>query len=159
RGDFGGWQNLLGTLSPLMLYLIPSIAGCILADWRRYSVAQLAFVVMGLAFTFFYTFSAGTRSVFASTVVLSLGSYIMFSEKIDPRRIAVLFAVAAGILYLSAYYMLQFREVGIDAYLEGDGEVGGFRSETLYIDGNLPVISRLTDIFPEQTPYLGLEIA
>src|SRR5262249_18094094 len=32
-------------------------------------------------------------------------------------------------------------------------------SQTLHIDNNLSVISRLTDVFPEQTPYLGLEIA
>src|SRR5215471_4941989 len=78
RGDLGGWQTILGTLSALVLYLIPSIAGCILADWRRHSAAQLAFVGFGVAFTPFYTFSGGTRSTFAITVVLLLVSYIMF---------------------------------------------------------------------------------
>src|SRR6516165_4260593 len=90
RGDMGGWATILGTLSSLVLYLIPSIAGCILADWRRHSTAQLAFVGFGVAFTLFYTFSGGTRSVFAITVVLLLGSYIMFSQKIGLRHMAVL---------------------------------------------------------------------
>jgi hypothetical protein len=159
RGEFGGWQALLGTLSALVLNLIPLIAGCILADWRRYSTARLAFVAFGVAFTLFHTFSGGTRSVFAITVLLLLGSYIMFSQKIGWRRIAVLFALTAGVLYLSAYYMLQFREFGMDAFLRGDSEVEGYKSQTLFIDNNLVVISRLTEIFPEQTPYLGIEIA
>jgi hypothetical protein len=163
RGDFGGWQTLLGTLSGLVLYLIPLIAGCILADWRRYSTARLAFVAFGAAFTLFFTFSGGTRSVFAVTVVLLLGSYVVFSEKISWRRIAVLFALTAGVLYLSAHYMLQFRTIGMDAYLhlQGDWEVEGavVKSETLFIDNNLVTISQLTEIFPEQAPYLGFEMA
>jgi oligosaccharide repeat unit polymerase len=159
RGALGGWQDLLATLSPLVLYLIPAIAGCILADWRRYSAVQLTFVVLGVAFTFFYTFAAGTRNIFAINVVLLLGSYIMTSEKIAWRRIAVLFALTAGVLYFSAYYMLQFRQVGIDAYLQGQGDAEEFESQTLFIDNNLPVISRLTEVFPEQIPYLGLEMA
>ena len=163
RGAVGGWEDLLGTLSPLVIYLIPLIAGCILADLRRYSVAKLAFVTLGLVFTFFYTFSAGTRTVFAITVVLLLGSYIMFSQRIGPRRIAVLFALTAGVLYLGAYYMVQFREIGIDTYLRLEGgrdvEVEGWKSQTLFIDNNLVTISQLTEIFPEQTPYLGLEMA
>src|SRR5262249_19106549 len=137
------------------LNLIPLIAGCILADRRRYSAAQLAFVVLGMAFTFFYTFSAGTRSAFAITVMLLLGSYIMFSQKISWRRIAVLLALTACLLYSSAYYMLQFRNIGMGSYFQGESD-SGWKSETLFIDYNLVTISRLTEIFPEQTPYLGL---
>jgi hypothetical protein len=157
RGDLGGWATILGTLSGLVLYLIPSIAGCIFADWRRYSAAQLAFVGFGVAFTLFYTFSAGTRSVFAIILLLLLGSYIMFSQKIGWRHMAALFALTAGVLYLSAYYMVQFRSIGMEAYLEGARE--DWKSETLFIDSNLVTISQLTEIFPELTPYLGLEIA
>ena len=157
RGDLGGWQTNLGTLSSLVLYLIPSIAGCIFADWRRHSAAQLAFVGFGVAFTLFYTFSGGTRSSFAITVVLLLGSYIMFGRKIGWRRVAVLFTLTAGVLYLSAHYMLQFRQIGMDAYLQGTRE--GWKTETLFVDNNLVTISRLTEIFPELTPYIGLEMA
>jgi oligosaccharide repeat unit polymerase len=158
RGNFGGWQDLLGTLGGLVLYLIPLTAGCIFAEWRRYSTTQLVLVVFGVAFTLFYAFSGGTRSVFAITVVLLLGSYIMFAEKIGLRRIAVLFTLTAGVLYLGAYYMVQFRDVGVDAYLQSDSEVEGYKSQTLFIDNNLVTISQLTEIFPEQTPYLGLEM-
>src|SRR5262249_26071340 len=78
--------------------------------------------------------------------------------KISWRRITVLFTLTASVLYLSAYYMVQFRNVGMDAYLQGDSQ-GGWKSETLFIDYDLVTISRVTEIFPEQTPYLGLEMA
>jgi hypothetical protein len=159
RGELGGLQDILGTVTGLLLYLIPAIAGCILADWRRYSVVQLVFVVFGVAFTLFYSFSGGTRSVFAVNLILALGSYIIFKHKIRWGRVAVLFALTAGMLYLSAYYMLQFRTIGLEAYLLGSREVQGYRTETLFIDRNLPVISFLTEVFPERLPYLGFEMA
>ena len=61
------------------------------------------------------------------------------------------------LLYVGAYYMLQFRRVGLEGYLEGRGELAGYKEETLFIDLNLPVISRLTDVFPERVDYLGSE--
>ena len=157
RGDLGGGETFLGTLASLVLYLIPPIAGCIFANSRRYSAARLAFVGFGVAFTLFYTFSGGTRNIFAITLLLLLGSYLMFSQKIGRSRVAVLFALTAGMLYLSAYYMVQFRQVGLDAYLQG-ATGRGWKTETLFIDNDLVTITQLTEIFPEQIPYLDSKL-
>jgi hypothetical protein len=71
---------------------------------------------------------------------------------------ATLSALTASLLYLSAYYMLQFRKVGMNAYLQGATEAG-WQTQTLFVDNNLVTISQLTEIFPELNPYLGLEMA
>ena len=69
RGALGGWQDLLATLGDLLIYVLPPLAGCILADWRRYSLPRLVLVAAGLAFTLFYGFAGGTRNVSSTFTV------------------------------------------------------------------------------------------
>jgi hypothetical protein len=140
----------------LLLYLVPAIAGSIIAHRSRYTSSQIAIVTVGLAFTLFFAFSSGTRNVFATYLIEFVGSYALLRGGISWRYVVFLACLTAGILYLSAYYMLQFRQVGLSAYIEGD--VGGYRKDTLVIDGNLVTISMLTDVFPDTIQYLGLEV-
>ena len=160
RGQLGGWGDLLGEVGNLLLYLIPAIAGSVVAHRSKYTALQIAFVLLGLAFTFFYAFSAGTRNVFAIYLIIFSASYVLFKREIRWRNVALLSCLIAGSLYVASYYMLQFRQFGLAAYIESGGKgVGGFREETLFIDNNLPVISLLTDAFPNQFQYLGSELA
>src|SRR5262249_10909443 len=130
----------------------------VLAARSQYTASQIAFVVLGLAFTLFYGFAGGTRNVFAIYLIIFFGSYVMLKRGIRWRNIALLSCLTAASLYFSAYYMLQFRQVGLEQYIER-GDIEGFRKETLFIDNNLPVISLLTDIFPNHIQYLGSEFA
>jgi hypothetical protein len=154
---YTGWQDLLTTVGDLVLYVVPLLAGCIVADRRGYSWPQLVIATAALAFTLFLGFAGGTRNVFAIYVILFVGAYIMFSPKIGWKRITLLSAVTAAVLGLSSYYMLQFRTVGLEAYMNGQTD-SGFRTETLFIDNDLPVIGVLTEIFPDRIPYLGSEM-
>lgn len=159
RGTLGGWRDLLGTLSDLLLYILPVTAGCIFADRHRYSLPQLVIVAAGLSFTLFSGFAGGTRNVFVIYFVLFVGAYIMFHSKMSWKRVTLLLGVTGSVLGLSSYYMLQFRNVGLEAYIAGDTDIKGFDKGTLFIDNNLPVIGMLTDIFPDRIPYLGSEMA
>jgi oligosaccharide repeat unit polymerase len=159
RGNLGGLTDLLATIGDLLLYFVPVLAGCILADWRRYSLFQLAAVGFGLAFTLFYGFTGGTRNVFAVYLVLFIGAYIIFSPKLGWKRMTLLLLATGGVLGLSSYYMLQFRTVGLEDYISGDSDVRGYRKDTLFIDNNLPVIGMVTNIFPDRIPFLGFEMA
>jgi hypothetical protein len=159
RGALGtGWTDLLATVGYLLSYVLPLLAGCILADRHHYSLPQLVVVTAGVAFTLFCGFAGGTRNVFDVYVVLFAGAYIMFSPKMGWKRVALLSVVAASVLGLASYYMLQFRTVGLEAYINGETD-RGFRTETLFIDNNLPVMGMLMNVFPDRTPYLGSEMA
>jgi hypothetical protein len=159
RGSLGGtWHDLLDVVGELVLYIVPLLAGCILADRHRYSSPQLVVVVAGVALTLFYGFAGGTRNIFAIYLVLFVGAYIMFGSKVGWTHTVLLLAVTGGVLGLSSYYMLQFRNVGLEAYINGETD-SGFRSETFFVDNNLPVIGMLTNVFPDRTPYLGSEMA
>jgi oligosaccharide repeat unit polymerase len=159
RGQLGGWFELVGELGGLLIYLIPTIAGSVLANRRQYTVSQTTIVGLGLAFTLFYGFSGGTRGVFIIYVVMFVGSYIIFKPGIGWRYGALLACVTAIIVFLASYYMLQFRQVGLAGYIESGGATEGYAKETLFIDNNLPVISKLIEIFPNTIQYLGSEVA
>jgi oligosaccharide repeat unit polymerase len=159
RGSLGGLRDLLATIGDLLLYVLPVLGGCILADWRRYPLPKLAIVAFGLAFTLFYGFAGGTRNIFAVYLVLFVGAYIIFSPKMGWKRMTLLLGVTGGVLLLASYYMLQFRTIGLENYVTGDSDFRGFERQTLFIDRNLPVIGMLTDIFPDTIPFLGSEMA
>ena len=82
----------------------------------------------------------------------------MFKPNISWRYVACLACLTAAILYLAAYYMLQFRQVGLAYYFKSGAVAAGPAQETLFIDNNLPVLSQLTDVFPDTINYLGLEV-
>lgn len=158
RGRLGGWYELLGEFSKLLLYLVPAIAGAVLAKPSRFTYLQKAVVVLGFLFTLFHGFSGGTRNVFCIYLIIFLASYVLLKPNISWKRVIVLACVAAGLLYFASYHMLQFRTVGLERYIEhGTSGVKGWRKETLFIDNNLPVISRLTEVFPDHVDYLGWE--
>jgi hypothetical protein len=97
--------------------------------------------------------------VFDVYLVLFVGAYIIFRPKMSWQRMTLLLGVTIGVLGLSSYYMLQFRQVGLETYITSDTDIEGFRKDTLSIDNNLPVIGELIDIFPDTIPYLGSEMA
>jgi hypothetical protein len=84
---------------------------------------------------------------------------MLLKENITWKRVVVVSCVSAGALFLAAYFMLQFRQVGLGSYVGTGGNAEGWRRETLFIDNNLPVISLLTDAIPQRYDYLGLELA
>src|SRR6516162_8341108 len=147
RGQLGGWFELVGELGGLLLYLVPLVAGTVLANRQQYTVSQITIVGIGLVFTLFFGFASGTRNVFAVYLVLLVVSYVIFKPDIGWRYAACLACLTAAILYLSAYYMLQFRQVGLAYYFESGGMVAAPAQDTLFIDNDLAVISKLTNIF------------
>jgi oligosaccharide repeat unit polymerase len=159
RGSLGGLRDLLTTVGDLLLYVVPLLGGCILADFRRYTWPQLAIVAFGVAFILFYGFAGGTRNIFAVYLVLFVGAYIIFSPKIGWKRMSLLLGSTGCVLLLSSYYMLQFRTVGLENYVTGNSTAKGFEEQTLFIDNNLPVIGMLTESFPDRIHFLGFEMA
>ena len=113
RGRLGGWSELLYEFCRLILYLVPAFAGSILANSSKFKPFQILVVVAALLFTLFYAFSSGTRNVFCIYLLLFLASYILASKNITWKRVTILSLVAMTLLYAGAYYMLQFRKVGL----------------------------------------------
>lgn len=158
RGKLGDWRAILGELG-LLIYVIPAIAGVVMAKREAYTKSQLVQVICGFGFTLFYGFAGGTRNVFASYLVTFLIGFAFSLPRRKTMQLIVVSCVTALILLLAARAMLEFRTVGLKYYLSGEmkGIMGDSENE-FFIDYNLLVICELTQIFPERHPFLGWEI-
>lgn len=152
RGRLGGVDTLLHEVG-LLLFLIPPLAGVVLAQFRRYGAGSLVLVTAVLALTLYKDFASGTRSVFIIHVITLAVAYLLGRPRIGARELLLVVAPAVVAAWLATIYMLEFRKIGL-AHYEFD-EIG---QETLFVDLNLINVSRLTEVFPEVHDYLGWEI-
>lgn len=158
RGQLGDWKALIYELS-LLIYLIPPLAGVVFARWREYRAPALVWVGFGLAATLFYGFSSGTRNIFASHLVTFLIGFLFARPKTSLRTVLILCGATAALLFVSTRVMLEFRPVGLKNYLTQQEEDEQLTEEqSLFVDYNLFVISRLTELFPGRYAHLGWEV-
>lgn len=158
RGQLGDWRAFLSELT-LMLYLVPALAGVMLARPGRYRWYHLAPVVIVLLATYFQGFATGTRNVFGAYLVNFLAAFAFASPAARRLRVLVVGAVCAAAMTMATYTMLQFREHGLRDWMQGTyRESGELQSKYVFVDYNLHTIATLTTFFPERNPYLGLEI-
>ncbi len=157
RGKFGDWRALLYELN-MLTFLVPPLAGVILGRRKRYGKFALVCVIVGLAFTLFYSFSSGTRNLFASHLVTFAIGYA-FSLPPDRKRELIPVCVTVAVVFLAAsLMMLKFRNNGLQHWLETGEESDAAFEKTLFVDYNLCAIARLTEVFPAQHQFLGWEI-
>jgi oligosaccharide repeat unit polymerase len=152
RGKYGSAVDLLFEVGALT-YLIPPLAGCVYAQAKRYSLWKLAVITAILLLTLYYGFAGGTRNVFAVYLITLAGAYFAMQPKITLRQILTIGVPAVATLMLAMLYMLEFRGVGLENYSFERAKL-----ETLSVDYNIVVISKLTEVFPRFYPYLGLEV-
>jgi oligosaccharide repeat unit polymerase len=157
RGRLGDWKALLVELG-LFIYLIPPLAGIMIARRRRYGIVSLTLVCAALLLTFFYGFSSGTRNIFASYLVTFLIAYSFALPFARRKELIVLCAAAAVVLVGATHYMLSFRDVGLRNYWNGNYNPPPPGARTMFVDYNLYAICRLAQVFPDAHPYLGWEI-
>ncbi|SEQ78455.1 hypothetical protein SAMN05428995_10861 [Loktanella sp. DSM 29012] len=152
RGQLGSLGALLGELA-LLKFLIPPLAAAVLAQWRRYRLWQLVLTGLILYLVLFESFASGTRNVFLSHMMTFLAAYALLSPKLTFAKAAAVFGPALIIGYFAIYYLPEIRTVGLRNF-----ELAEATSDSFFVDMNLVNIAQLTDIFPEQHPFLGAEI-
>jgi oligosaccharide repeat unit polymerase len=152
RGRLGGWADLLVEMGAL-IYLIPPLAGCVYAQAARYSTLQKLAVTAIFILTLYYGFSSGTRNVFGVYMITFCGGYLALQPRITLGRVLSFILPAGAITLVAMYFMLEFRDQGLGNYSFAESEFNG-----VFIDSNLAVISKLTEIFPRVNSYLGFEI-
>lgn len=153
RGKYGNLYSLLYELG-LLIYLLPPIAGLMLAHAERFSLAQKAIVGIVLALTFYYAFASGTRNVLGTYVISMFGAYALTKPDLKLSQLLKVGVPIAGLLLFASTLMLEFRSAGGVTAVASEAR----HYDTLYIDHNLVNISNLTNVFPDAVPYLGLEI-
>jgi oligosaccharide repeat unit polymerase len=152
RGRYGDVYALLYEIGAL-IYLIPPIAGLIYARSQDYNLIQRAVVTVVLLFTFYFGFASGTRNIIATYIITFLGAYLLTKSDLKFRQVLYFGVPTLFIMLLGMSYMLAFRGGGLGNYSFADAS-----PNTLYIDHNMVIISRITEMFPNLYGFLGLEI-
>src|SRR5262249_42968346 len=149
RGRYGNIRDLLYEVGAL-IYLIPPIAGLMYARSKDYNFIQKTVVTVVLLFTLYYGFASGTRNILATYVITFLGAYFLNKPKLKLSHLLYRGVPILALLMVGMSYMLEFREGGLGNYSFEERSPG-----SLYIDRNLVIISRLTELFPTMYEYLG----
>lgn len=157
RGRLGDWKALLFELS-MLLYLIPSIAGVVFARRHLFSKGQLLLVTLGFGFELFYGFSSGTRNVFISFVVAFLVGYAFALQRGRRKEMLTVLTASVAVTLIATVWMLNFRQLGLKAWLEGARIHSDVHEKLLHVDMNLFVIGELVRVFPREHGYLGWEV-
>lgn len=152
RGRLGGLADLLVEVGTL-IYLIPPLAGCIYAQAERYNFLQKAIVAILFLFTLYFGFAGGTRNVFGTYMITFCGAYLALQPKITLKKLLTFVGPFAALTLVAMYFMLEFRTQGLSNYSFEEQKFDG-----VFVDSNLDVISKLTEVFPQVYSYLGLEI-
>jgi hypothetical protein len=162
RGRYGNWKALLNEVG-MILYLVPPLAGVILAKREKYKPPTLIAIFIALLFTFFQGFVSGTRNVLAAYVVTFLVGYsLTFTKRRRLEFVILCGVVGMGYLYGSDQ-MLQFRAIGLKEYLAIKGQPGAPSlpkdpEQSFFVDYNLLMISQVTEQIPATHPFLGWEV-
>jgi oligosaccharide repeat unit polymerase len=159
RGKFGDWKALLVELG-LFIYLLPPIAGIAFARRQRFNAGQLTGFALGLALTFFFGFTSGTRNLFAAYLVTFIIGYAFASPVNRRKEVLMISAIGAVIMLSATVTMLRFRNVGFHNWMTGNYVEDSPNSieKSIYVDFNLAVIGKLTEVFPSHAHYLGWEV-
>jgi oligosaccharide repeat unit polymerase len=152
RGKYGNAYSLLYELS-LLIYLLPPVAGVMLARANHFSIVQKAIVVSVLTLTFYYAFASGTRNVLGTYAISMFGAYFLSKPNLKLKQVLMVGVPIAALLLFASTLMLEFRNFGNTWLTEGERHY-----DTLYIDHGIVNLSKLTDVFPDAVDYLGLEI-
>jgi hypothetical protein len=157
RGKFGDWKALINELG-LLLYVVPAIAGVVLAKPQTYSRMQRLCVLAGLTLVMFQGFSSGTRNIFASYLATFMIGYAFSLKREEIRKLVAVAVIVAVLLVISTRVMLEFRTIGLGRYLKGEMEEKGEDEQSFFVDYNLYVICCLVELYPARYQYLGWEI-
>ena len=158
RGKFGDFRALLYELN-MLINLLPPLAGIILARRHRFGTLSLALIAVTFLFTLFLAFASGTRNVLATYLVTFVIGFAFASPRNRKWELIAVSVAATALLIFGTVTMIYFRTIGLKKYLAGEEQIYAETKNTLYVDYNLYNISELTKVFPNRTPYLGVEVA
>lgn len=152
RSRIGGLSSLINELG-LLIYLLPPLAGAVLAEHRRYRAFQKLIIAAILGFTFFYGFAGGTRNIILTYLITFGASYLMMQRRLTFASLAAVGLPLALASVFVVVYLAQIRTFGLQNWATGVE-----RTERLFVDMNLLNVAGLMQAFPSRHDYLGLEI-
>ena len=96
--------------------------------------------------------------MFAGYLAGFLGAYLLTHPRLTMVKAGIAGIGVAGLFFWGSYHMLEFRQMGLKNYLEGEAYTSETTRDTLFVDYNLHAIAEMMTVFPSRAEYLGWEI-
>ncbi len=158
RERLGDSRALLSELQ-LLNYLIPPVTAWLLVQpggtlWRK------AIIALPVAFLLLVSFCSGTRYVVATHAATFATCLAWSVPHLSARRAGLLFGLPLVLLIVVTTAALQFRHDGLSQVLSGQISARKVHAppKRFIVDNNLRTIAKLTETFPQNHPFLGLEV-
>ncbi len=158
RGRYGTFSTLLNELN-LLSYLIPPVTGLMLARRKQFTRAQIAIALTLFLVTLFIVISRGSRNVLAIHLATFLIAHIFSLTRLRIWYLSIICLTGMGLFLFVSFHMLEFRNMGLKAYLAGSHYDSEEIRDSIFIDMNLVSLGKLADRFPGEYQYLGAEVA
>lgn len=157
RGRLGDWNALLSELG-LLRSVIPPLFAVILN--RRSFCSKIPFFIASVIFGFviFHNFSSGSRNLYVADMATFLLSYLLTLPKNTFRNTLIPIIVSIFLVMYGSYHMLEFRTIGLRAYLDGEVYKSEQVRDTIQVDLNLAPLGLLVDGYAKHHDYLGSEV-
>jgi hypothetical protein len=157
RDRLGDSRALLSELQ-LLNYLVPPITAWLLVrgELRPFPRALAALPLVGLLLV---AFCGGTRYVLATHLATFATALAWSWPALTRGRALLLFGAPLFLILVVTVVSLQFRHQGLARTLDPTrAKPKHGPPQRFVVDNNLRTIAKLTQVFPQQHPYLGWEI-
>jgi hypothetical protein len=157
RDRLGDSRALLSELR-LLNYLVPPITAWLLVRGDLRPLHRVL-TVLPLAGLIFVSFCGGTRYVLATHLATFVTALAWSWPGLNRERALLLFGAPLLTILVVTVLALQFRHQGLARTLDPNRAKPKHRPpQHFVVDNNLRTIAKLTQVFPQQHPYLGWEI-
>jgi hypothetical protein len=152
RGAIGGWSSF----SEQMVYfgyVLPSLTVLLVQRKGWFQLRVFVSAAMSFIMLIFLAQSGGRRIV-GVVIGAALLSWVLMQERVR-LRLAIVAAIVSILLLLVMQTMLQYRGVGLQAWVSGEESREVYSS--LHVDDDFLRLSQITSLFPDEVSYVGVK--
>jgi len=152
RGAFGDWR----AFSEHMIYfgyVLPSLT-VLLADQRGWVRPRVVISATLSLIMVAFLMQSGGRRIIGVVIGAALVNWLLLQKQLRPKLVIVGFLIL-GVLLTVMQEIVQYRRVGIAGWLRGESPSESI--SYLHVDDNFLRLSQTTALFPDITPYVGLQ--
>jgi hypothetical protein len=152
RGEIGDWRAFSEHLT-YFGYVLPSLT-VVLAHRRGWLQPRvIVSVTLSIIMVLFLMQSNGRR-VIGVVIGAALINWMLMQKRLRPKLV-IGSVIVMTVLLIVMQQIVQYRKIGLEGWLRGDAPRETFSH--LHVDDDFLRLSQTTALFPEVTPYVGLQ--
>jgi len=152
RGAIGDWRAFIEHLS-YFGYVLPSLT-VLLAHQRGWLQPRLIISASLSLIMVVFLMQSNGRRVIGVVIGAALINWVLLQKRLRPKLV-IGSLIVLTILLITMQQIVLYRKLGFEAWLRGEDPKTTISH--LHVDDDFLRLSQITALFPEITPYVGLQ--